>query len=125
MKKTFAVAISCIDGRIQIPVIEWIKTNYSVDYVDLITEPAPNKILSENKQLELISSLRNRLKISTEKHNSRLLTLVAHADCVSNDSSNEIQMVQIKSAKSIVESWGFDLKIIGLWVDEAFEVREF
>jgi len=125
VKKTFAVAISCIDGRIQIPVIEWIKTNYSVDYVDLITEPAPNKILSENKQLELISSLRNRLKISTEKHNSRLLALVAHADCVSNDSSNEIQMVQIKSAKSIVESWGFDLKIIGLWVDEAFEVREF
>lgn len=124
MKKKFAVAISCIDGRILIPVIEWMKENYLVDYVDLITEPAPNKILTENSPAELISSMKNRLKISTKKHNTKILALVGHADCGSNDASNEDQIVQLRAAIGIVESWGFDLKIIGLWVNEAFEVRE-
>ena len=35
----FATSISCIDGRIQLPLAKWIKENYSVDYVDAITEP--------------------------------------------------------------------------------------
>jgi len=30
----FATSVSCIDGRIQIPLAKWIKENYSVDYVD-------------------------------------------------------------------------------------------
>ena len=48
INKKFATAITCMDGRIQIPVIEYIKSNYGVDYVDVITEPGPNKILSDN-----------------------------------------------------------------------------
>ena len=35
----FATSISCMDGRIQIPISQWIKENYSVDFVDTITEP--------------------------------------------------------------------------------------
>lgn len=33
----FATAINCMDGRVQIPVIEYIKSKYEVDYVDMIT----------------------------------------------------------------------------------------
>ena len=39
----FATSVSCIDGRIQIPLTNWIKENYSVDYVDTITEPGDDK----------------------------------------------------------------------------------
>jgi hypothetical protein len=54
MRKTFATAINCIDGRTQIPLIEFIKRNYAIDYIDLITEPGPNKILAENTDKETL-----------------------------------------------------------------------
>ncbi|MGB3082317.1 MAG: carbonic anhydrase, partial [Candidatus Omnitrophota bacterium] len=48
MKKSFATAINCIDGRAQKPVTEFAIRKFKVDYVDLITEPGPDKVLSEN-----------------------------------------------------------------------------
>ena len=42
----FATSVSCMDGRIQIPLNKWIKENYSADYVDTITEPGVDKNLT-------------------------------------------------------------------------------
>ena len=39
----FATSVSCMDGRIQIPLNKWIKENYSADFVDTITEPGVDK----------------------------------------------------------------------------------
>jgi Putative carbonic anhydrase len=36
---TFATCLNCIDGRVQIPVIEWITRNKGFKYVDMITKP--------------------------------------------------------------------------------------
>ena len=47
-KKMFATTINCIDGRVQVPVIEYIKLTYGFDYVDMITSAGPNLILAEN-----------------------------------------------------------------------------
>ena len=44
----FACAINCMDGRVQGAVKNYIKENYKIDYVDMVTEPGPNKILAEN-----------------------------------------------------------------------------
>jgi len=46
----FATAINCMDGRVQTPVIKWLKNEYKVNYIDMITEPGPNKILAESKE---------------------------------------------------------------------------
>jgi len=43
MNKTFATAINCMDGRAQLPVIEWIKEKQPVGFVDMITEPAQTR----------------------------------------------------------------------------------
>jgi hypothetical protein len=53
MKKyKFATALNCMDGRVQIPIIEFLKKKFKVDYVDMITEPGIDKILAEeNKEL--------------------------------------------------------------------------
>ena len=34
----FVTAINCMDGRVQVPVIEWLKKEYKADDVDMITE---------------------------------------------------------------------------------------
>ena len=50
--KKFACAINCMDGRVQDAVKNYMKENYGVDYVDMITEPGPNKILADNSNKE-------------------------------------------------------------------------
>ena len=37
-KPKFCTSIACMDGRIQIPIMTWLKKNHNVDYVDTITK---------------------------------------------------------------------------------------
>jgi len=124
MKKMFATAINCMDGRIQLPVIEWLKKRSSVDYVDMITEAGPNKILSENRDNRLIESIKKRVEISVKKHNSKLIAIVGHYDCAGNPVEKDIQLKQILSAIQAVEYWNLNVQIIGLWVDEDWNVYQ-
>lgn len=66
-KGKFATVISCIDGHVQSPVAEWMKKNFSVDYVDTITEPGPDKALLG--QDERVESIRQKVMISIKAHN--------------------------------------------------------
>ena len=61
MTKKFATAINCMDGRVQSPTIDYIKSNFNVDYVDMITEPGPNKILAEGKEEQVIEALKKKV----------------------------------------------------------------
>lgn len=121
MKRTFATAVNCIDGRTQKPVIEWLERKYSVDYVDMITEPGPNRILSENKDIT-VESIKRRVEISVTKHNSKIIAIVGHHDCAGNPVEKDVQLKQILSAIKTVESWNFKVQIIGLWIDENWDV---
>jgi len=120
----FATAINCIDGRTQEPVLKYIKTFYGVDFVDLITEPGPNKILAENCENKIIESIKRRVEISIEKHNSELIALVGHFDCAGNPEEQATQEKQIRMAFKVIESWNFKTQIIGLWVDKYWEVHK-
>ena len=73
----FATSVSCMDGRIQIPLTKWIKENYSVDYVDTITEPGVDKTITENSVFE---SIKTKVSISINAHKSELVVLSGHYD---------------------------------------------
>ena len=120
----FATAINCVDGRIQIPVMEWIKEQFDVDYVDMITEAAVVKILSEETDNPIHTSIKSNVEISVSKHQSKLVAVVAHHDCAANSVTKENQLGQMKSAIENVKKWNFNVQLIGLWVDENFEVTE-
>ena len=66
----FATSVSCIDGRIQIPLAKWIKENYSVDYVDTITEPGVDKTITENSVFESFLTLLHPTKFKIKKRNN-------------------------------------------------------
>ncbi len=119
----FVTAINCMDGRIQIPVIDWLKKEYKADYVDMITEPGPNKILSENKDQFLIDSIKKRVEISVKKHQSRLIATIGHHDCAGNPVDKELKIKQINTAIKIIKSWEFGVQVIGLWVNENWQVE--
>lgn len=122
--KKFATCINCIDGRVQMPVIEYLKKKYDADYVDMITEPGPNRILSENRDRTMVESIKKRSEISISKHNSKLIAIAAHHDCAGNPVGKDTQWKQLIGAIKTVTSWNFGGLIIGLWVDENREVHE-
>ena len=59
-----------MDGRIQLPTIRFLKERFHVDYVDMITEAGPNRILGKQTSFSLIESIFDRLRISVEHHHS-------------------------------------------------------
>ena len=115
--KKFACAINCMDGRVQDAVKNYMKKNYQVDWVDMMTEPGPNKILAENTDTAVIGNIKKRVEISVEHHGSRVIAIVGHFGCAGNPTEKETQIEHLKEAKEIVISFGFPVEIILLWVD--------
>ena len=120
----FATAINCMDGRVQIPVIEWLKRQYQVDYVDMITEPGPERLLAEAEDKVIIETIKKRLEISVNRHNSELVAIVGHHDCAGNPADKETRLAQVLAAIKTVESWQHNINVIGLWVDGNRKVHE-
>jgi hypothetical protein len=122
--KKFVTAINCMDGRVQQPVIDWMKKSYTADYVDMITEPGPVKILAENEPSTLIDSLKKRTEISAKKHGSTCLAIISHFDCAGNPVDKQTQLGQLKAAVHTIQSWNFQIPVIGLWVDDHWTVHK-
>jgi len=116
----FGTAINCMDGRVQLPVNEYLKRNYRLDFIDTVTEPGPVKILAD-KQAG-IDSIQQRVKISVEAHGSKLIAVVAHYDCAGNPVPKETQFKQLNSALETIQEWKYNVSCIGLWVDENWQV---
>ncbi|OGN97881.1 MAG: hypothetical protein A2Z77_02005 [Chloroflexi bacterium RBG_13_51_36] len=113
-----------MDGRVQIPVIEWLKRQYGVDYVDMITEPGPERLLAERKDRRSIESIGKRLELSVTRHNSKLVAIVGHHDCAGNPADKETQPKQILAAIRTVQSWFSDIEVIGFRIGENWEVQK-
>jgi carbonic anhydrase len=116
----FATSVSCMDGRIQIPLTNWIKENFSVDYVDIITEPGIDKLVADNTDLE---SIKIKVGISINKHKSELIVVSGHYDCAGNPVSNEEHITQIKKGIEVISSWNLGVKVVGVWVDDTWKIN--
>ena len=116
-KNTFACAINCMDGRVQDAVKNYIKKIYKVDYVDMVTEPGPNKILADNQNSAVIENIKKRVGISAEHHGAKVVAIVGHFGCAGNPTEKEEQVKHLQKAGKTVESFGLGVKITLLWVE--------
>ena len=116
----FATSVSCMDGRIQIPLAQWIKENHSIDFVDVITEPGIDRMVAENLDLE---SIKNKVGISINAHKSELIVVSGHYDCAGNPVSDEEHISQIRKGVEVISSWGLNVKVVGIWVDDSWNVN--
>jgi len=119
----FASAINCMDGRSQLPVIQWMKREHAVDYVDSITEPGPVRILAEATDTATLESIRRRLSISATRHGSSRVAIVAHADCAGNPVDKQTQLSQLRGAAATVLSWDMGVQLDLLWLGEDWRVE--
>ncbi len=121
---SFCTAINCMDGRVQTPVIDYLRKRFGVEFVDMITEPGPNLILATDGDKKGIESIFARGDISVQKHQSVGIAIVGHHDCAGNPAEKEAQLVHIKKAVGLLKQRYGHLEVIGLWLDHDFKVHE-
>lgn len=120
----FCTAVTCMDGRIQLPIIKYLQKRFNAEYVDIISEAAANLVLSQKKENNLIESIMERVRISVEVHKSVSIAVVGHYDCAKNPTTEEIQYKHTKDSINFIREKYNQLEIIGLWVDENWKVKE-
>ena len=121
---SFGTVINCMDGRTQLPALEYLKRHLEVDYIDSVTEPGPVRILAEEPESVLTKSILNRVRISTDKHGSRCVAIVAHYDCAGNPAPKDTQLNQLDLAVRFIAAQCPGIRILGLWIDENWSVTQ-
>jgi len=106
-----------MDGRVQDAVKKYMQENYGVDYVDMVTEPGPNKVLAANFDFPIIENIKKRVEVSAHHHGSKILAIAGHFGCAGNPTGKEVQIAHLKKAEEIVKSFDLNVEIILLWVD--------
>lgn len=103
-----------MDGRVQIPVIQWIQKEYGLDYIDMITEAGMDGLLAQDDVD--ITSIIEKINISLDNHNSKIIFIVGHFDCAGNPVSDETHRKHIRMAVERLKSIKSSCEVIGLWV---------
>ena len=113
----FGCAANCIDGRAQLPVIEWLKFHGGVQYVDVVTEPGIDGILSGAIEGDYTRIHRN-VSVSVEKHSSNIIVVAGHFDCAGNPVSNEEHIKHVRNSVQTVIEWFPSIRVVGLFVND-------
>lgn len=116
-RNRFATAITCIDGRVQQPIADWMKLNTNVDYVDLVTEPGPDKALSDGP-LHVIDEIVRKVSFSILHHSSNVVAVTGHHDCAANAADKEEHIEQILDGIRVLHSYEINVRMLGLWLNE-------
>lgn len=119
---TFATCLNCIDGRVQMPVINWITKSYDIKYVDMITEPGMDGLLAQ-KDFN-IKYITKKVEKSIEVHDTKNIFIVGHHDCAGNPVDDLNHKNNIHSAVNRVIKIFNHLNVVGLWLCEDFEVEK-
>jgi hypothetical protein len=122
---SFCTVISCIDGRIQLPVIDYLQNRFGVDYVDNVTDAGPVGFLSQHPESDDANSIYRRVAVSISAHSSLGIAIVAHHDCAGNPISDSEQIQQIQKCLDILSNRFPQMEVIGLWLDKNWEVHEY
>ena len=115
-----ATCLNCMDGRVQVPVLNWINENYRVDFVDVITEAGMDNVLSNQKD---ISEVIRSINISVNVNKSTRLFVVGHYDCRGNAVEEGVHRQQISHAVKRLKDYWPGHEIVGLWVNKIWQVE--
>ena len=102
--------------RIGFVIKDYMKLNYGVDYVDMVTEPGPNKILADDTAEETVENIKKRVEVSVHHHGAKVVAIVGHFGCAGNPVEKAEQIEHLREAKKTFEMFKFPVEVILLWV---------
>lgn len=119
--KDFGAVLTCMDGRIQRKVSDYLSTVFGVRNLDTIT--AAGMIRHIASDTDRTPDLLADLEVSITKHGARDIAVVAHHDCAGNPVSEKVHRDQVLTAITRVSKRHPDAEVIGLWVDRNWTVE--
>lgn len=117
----FGTVITCMDGRPQRKVADYLTTSLGVRHLDTITTAGAVRHLATDT--DQTRALLDNLAVSIRHHGSRNVAIVAHFDCVGNPVSEKSQKEQVREAMARVRETYPDVEVVGLWVGEQMIVE--
>lgn len=122
MEYRFTTCLNCIDGEVQVPVFEWIKKNYNVDYINMITDVAMVSVLSDK---DLRDDITEKLKHSLKEYNHiKSIFIVGYANCLGNDTDQRFHKSRLLEAVQNIKNKFPENCIIGLWISQELTVEK-
>ncbi len=115
-KTTFATALNCIDGRVQLPVNEAVSSFFDVACVDTITAAGIVRYLSDETGTPHTEASLSCVRISLESHGSRGIAVAAHTDCSGNAVGDRTQQAQLRRAVAFISEQFPGVRVIAIWV---------
>ena len=122
MAEGFVTVISCIDGRVQQPLGAWARTAYGAEHADMVTRPGCDQVLSDGAP-ESEAEVRRDVDVSVRAHAPAAIVVSGHHDCAANPTTQRHHVDQIARAVERVRGWGGDVPVVGVWVDESWQVH--
>ena len=98
------------------------KLHTNVDYVDLVTEPGPDKVLSSGPS-NLLEDIIRRARFSVLHHQSPVVAVTGHHDCAANDANRDEHLEQILEGVRVVLAHQMGVRILGLWLNDLNSVE--
>jgi hydrogenase maturation factor len=116
--------VCCIDGRIQIPVVEFLRNLWNVEWVDVVTEIAPERLLSDGNEEESVRRIHENITASLVQQLEARLAVASHSGCDCNNVPDEEKREMVRASVRILREAHQDASIIGVWVDETGTVSQ-
>ncbi len=123
MSASFVTAVLCIDRRFRRCLVEWLLAHFGADYVDLFTEPGPDRLLAEDAQSIAAAGVQSRLAVSLAAHRPTAIVIAGHHDCAGNPVSPEVHHRHERAAVRVLRRWHPDLPVLGLHVDASCAIH--
>ncbi|MBF0491104.1 MAG: hypothetical protein HQL15_10945 [Candidatus Omnitrophica bacterium] len=118
--ETRSTCLNCMDGRVQLPVLNWIKAHYQTDFVDVITEAGIDGVLAKERYIgEIIRSI----EVSININKATRIFVVGHHDCRGNPVDRNLHHKHIAESVERLKTYWPAYEIIGLWVNDQWQVE--
>ena len=113
----YGTIVNCMDGTIQLPAIDFVKKLWKVNRIDVITEAAPEKILSETKDQKTIERICQNIEASLCDQHTKRLAIVSHSGCEINIVSDKSKKEMLLKAVNYLKARYMDAEVTGIWFD--------
>jgi carbonic anhydrase len=123
MRDRFGTIITCMDGRVQEPVREYLRGRYLEEYWDVVTEAGVDRVLALGPE-KAAKAIWRKVCLSVTVHGSKRVVVVGHDDCAGNPVTREEHWEHIRKALDTVRKWMLPVQVIGLWVPEDGELEQ-
>lgn len=101
--ETFFTQVGCMDGRCQEVIRAYGHHRFGAQYPDTITDAGLVGILADNPSDDVLLDVKNKLRISSDKHHSKGILVYGHSDCAGDPVDDATQKEHIQKATEVVK----------------------